>query len=431
MNSPTLSRGTNSNSTTTYTNLLIYGIASVVFISYIYSGMFWTIIYKEMLIDQKNVYFSLSALAIITILWLMSLSLRFRNGFFSEMLLLVLLIAYLLICALYSPSIVSRNSEINFVLLNIPACFIIGYIIYFQGFVLEFATCLIAMALYGLLTINIELTYEAKMEDININYQTINALFSGAAIMSFAIILDSRKHRAVRAVLACGLIIFSFAILYTGGRGGLLFVLAGTLAMLIGVLKRYIVRLFLLSGVMIVTIGLNYDSIIDAIIVFANEHNLATVQRIVYYVSTGNNINTVENRETLAELAWSVWNSNILFGVGLGGFPVAAGYGDANGLYPHNIALNILADLGLAGAVILCAYFGRYYIVAYKSIVYTNKLEKLILVGLAAGDIAALTVFGAFSSDRVLWVTLGACSAIYVKYKRNCPGSLGRADLAR
>jgi hypothetical protein len=47
----------------------------------------------------------------------------------------------------------------------------------------------------------------------------------------------------------------------------------------------------------------------------------------------------------------------------------------------------------------------------------TNKLEKLILVGLAAGDMATLNVFGEFVSDRVLWVTLGACSAIYVKYK--------------
>ncbi len=61
--------------------------------------------------------------------------------------------------------------------------------------------------------------------------------------------------------------------------------------------------------------------------------------------------------------ALTMWLNSPVAGVGIGGFPVEQGYGDAR-IYPHNIVFEVLAELGLVGLVLL----GLFFYICFKAL---------------------------------------------------------------
>jgi O-antigen ligase len=103
------------------------------------------------------------------------------------------------------------------------------------------------------------------------------------------------------------------------------------------------------------------------------------------------------------------------FGLGTGGFTIAAGHGERRGLYPHNHALEVLAEAGLPGLVLWLVAFGGGLAVAVAALRGTAISPR------RAADVAAmvlpmvLTVMVSTDlGNRMAWFALGLALSLGV-----------------
>ncbi|MDW8399801.1 MAG: hypothetical protein RMK90_14685 [Acetobacteraceae bacterium] len=94
------------------------------------------------------------------------------------------------------------------------------------------------------------------------------------------------------------------------------------------------------------------------------------------------------------------------WGLGTGGFTVAAGFGERRGLYPHNHALEALAEGGLPGLLLWLLAFGG------GALLLLRRLSRL--GGARAAALVALTLPMGVSvlvstdlGNRMAWFALG------------------------
>jgi O-antigen ligase len=102
------------------------------------------------------------------------------------------------------------------------------------------------------------------------------------------------------------------------------------------------------------------------------------------------------------------------FGLGTGGFTMAAGFGERRGMYPHNHALEALAEGGLPGALLWLLAFGGGGVAA---VLLGARTE-----GWRAARIAALVLPVALSvmvstdlGNRMAWFALGLALGLGVR----------------
>jgi O-antigen ligase len=101
------------------------------------------------------------------------------------------------------------------------------------------------------------------------------------------------------------------------------------------------------------------------------------------------------------------------FGLGTGGFTIAAGFGEARGFYPHNHALEAMAEGGLPGLALWCGTFGGATLLALRQ-------SRQVAPGRAA-RIAALCLPVLLSvmvstdlGNRMIWFVLGLLLSLAV-----------------
>ncbi len=101
-------------------------------------------------------------------------------------------------------------------------------------------------------------------------------------------------------------------------------------------------------------------------------------------------------------------------GLGTGGFPQAAGFGERRGMYPHNHALEALAEGGLPGLALWLAAFGGGVLLALRQ-------ARRVAPGRAA-RVAALTLPVALTvmvstdlGNRMAWFALGLLLSLAVE----------------
>jgi O-antigen ligase len=101
-------------------------------------------------------------------------------------------------------------------------------------------------------------------------------------------------------------------------------------------------------------------------------------------------------------------------GLGSGGFPAAAGFGERRGMYPHNHALEALAEGGLPGLGLWLAAFGGGVLLALR-------MAPRVAPGRAA-RVAALTLPVALTvmvstdlGNRMAWFALGLLLSLAVE----------------
>lgn len=112
-----------------------------------------------------------------------------------------------------------------------------------------------------------------------------------------------------------------------------------------------------------------------------------------------------------AALGWA--GDSAPFGLGTGGFPIAAGHGERRGLYPHNHALEALAEAGLPGLVLWLGAFGGGLMVALRAlprIAPCRAAEIAAMVLPVALTIMVSTDLG----NRMAWFALGLALSLGV-----------------
>ncbi len=108
------------------------------------------------------------------------------------------------------------------------------------------------------------------------------------------------------------------------------------------------------------------------------------------------------------------------FGLGTAGFTIAAGFGDDRALYPHNHALEALAEGGLPGLALWLLAFGGGAALALRQAV-TGRVAPL-----RAALVAALTIPVALSAmvstdlgNRMVWFALGLLLSLAVEARED------------
>ena len=103
------------------------------------------------------------------------------------------------------------------------------------------------------------------------------------------------------------------------------------------------------------------------------------------------------------------------FGLGTGGFTIAAGHGERRGLYPHNHALEALAEGGLPGLILWLGAFGGTVPVALRALRQTDMAPRRVAEVAAMVLPVALTVMVSTDlGNRMAWFALGLALSLGV-----------------
>jgi O-antigen ligase len=96
------------------------------------------------------------------------------------------------------------------------------------------------------------------------------------------------------------------------------------------------------------------------------------------------------------------------FGLGTGGFTIAAGHGERRGLYPHNHALEALAEGGLPALLLWLGAFGGAVPVVLRALRQTDMAPRRVAEVAAMVLPVALTVMVSTDlGNRMAWFALG------------------------
>lgn len=111
------------------------------------------------------------------------------------------------------------------------------------------------------------------------------------------------------------------------------------------------------------------------------------------------------------------------FGLGTGGFTIAAGHGERRGLYPHNHALEALAEGGLPSLILWLGAFGGAVPVALRALRQADIAPRRVAEVAAMVLPVAMTVMVSTDlGNRMAWFALGLALSLGVTATA-CSGS--------
>ncbi len=105
-----------------------------------------------------------------------------------------------------------------------------------------------------------------------------------------------------------------------------------------------------------------------------------------------------------AALHWA--DETLPFGLGTAGFPIAAGFGEWRGRYPHNHVLEALAEGGLPGLVLWLGCFGGAVLVAAARLPRVTPLRAATVAALAV-PVAVSVLVSTDLGNRMAWLAVG------------------------
>jgi O-antigen ligase len=94
------------------------------------------------------------------------------------------------------------------------------------------------------------------------------------------------------------------------------------------------------------------------------------------------------------------------FGLGTGGFPIAAGFGERRGLYPHNHALEALVEGGLPGFLLWLLGFGGGIVAALLRLHRADPAAAARIAAMVL-PVAMATMVSSDLGNRMAWFALG------------------------
>jgi O-antigen ligase len=125
----------------------------------------------------------------------------------------------------------------------------------------------------------------------------------------------------------------------------------------------------------------------------------------------------------LAALDWA--GREAPFGLGAGGFTIAAGHGERRGLYPHNHALEALAEAGLPGFVLWLGAFGGAALAAWRLAGQAGGARSARIAALVL-PVALTVMVSTDLGNRMAWFALGLALSLGVAARPAAAlGSLG------
>lgn len=236
------------------------------------------------------------------------------------------------------------------------------------------------------------------------NYLALGRVAGTACIILVIRLLFTKK--IPRANLLIVLISILIIALYTSGsRGPLLSVIVALLFVFISVFdinngfvmfKNYWNKILLVSILVIgLSLGLYSNGLLDT-----------TTERLALLLNIYDMGDSASTRISLYNDAISLWIDNPVWGVGIGGFPILAGYSDER-VYPHNLVLEVLVEMGLIGFILLFVFF-QFCVTTFNNVYKSTKTPTLlVLQTIFIVSLLNAMVSGDINDNRLLFSCTG------------------------
>ncbi|MBU8542909.1 MULTISPECIES: O-antigen ligase family protein [Roseomonadaceae] len=239
------------------------------------------------------------------------------------------------------------------------------------------------------------------VESARVHHQLAGLALAMAASLA-ALALVEARHPLARLGWLAALLALAMAALLPGGRTALAALLLGCVLAPALRLRGTAGLTWLLAGLALLAAGAAWLALNPAWI-----EGLRTLERLTAEPAG------LEARQDLwaAALRWGGLAAP--WGLGTGGFTIAAGHGEWRGLYPHNHALEALAEGGLPGLLLWCGAFGG---AALALLRLAPQVAPARLARIAALVLpVALTILVSTDlGNRMAWFALGLALSLGV-----------------
>lgn len=187
-----------------------------------------------------------------------------------------------------------------------------------------------------------------NLEPFNAGYLLVGRVVGFGFLISLYLTVFELRSETNRIIGGLATTVFGIVLIASGGRGPLVAaILSAVVLVAIAVIARsdlsrgaILCSGFVAGGVTsFVGVGLATLGVMPK-----------TIKRL-YKLVTGQRTASFGTRLEYYEEAIYQWSSSPMIGVGLGGWPLEYGLGDARG-YPHNIVLELASELGLIGLLL-------------------------------------------------------------------------------
>ncbi len=242
-----------------------------------------------------------------------------------------------------------------------------------------------------------ESTYEGRSAAFGANPIWVARALGTATIATIALprLGYPRKYLALAPLFMAGL----FA---TGSRGPFVATLVGILVLLITSTSRTLVALVVTGGGYLTLISI--PSLKNS-----------RIGSLLSSVSQGEEVGA--NRSELWISAWTIWQEN-RWGVGFGNWSHHSQFPTYS--YPHNIFLEVAAELGTLPAVFLLAALGVSLISIAKGSIQIT--EKRLLLAMLATEAISVSVSGDLSARTFFFLLAASLALAAGEHQRNALG---------
>lgn len=238
--------------------------------------------------------------------------------------------------------------------------------------------------------------------------RTIGLGFLGALYFTLRSQPRTLKTTVVRIVMLIVNIILGYGVFYSGSRGVLVALLCalGAAALIAFSFRKG--RNLILAGAATVI------AIIVITSIFAPDAALTMNKRIHNTVS-GPIDQTAHTRVIRAEVAIAMFREHPFTGVGIGGFDQEFNlYESERGDYPHNLFLEVAAELGLLGLLLITLLLFIPIRHLITGLAHGNRPMTLLIFTLTVYFLVNALFSGDLNDNRLLFTALGLCLALPV-----------------
>jgi O-antigen ligase len=329
-----------------------------------------------------------------------------------------LLWLWLVLAALWSPSRGVAAEKLRDLLLLAPPLLLAGLLVGAEdaarralaGATLLAGVAVSASVALGLAGGEVQLGGDPRPGVVRVQYQLVGLLVASAAALAAVLALEARGAWRLAWIGLAALL--AAAALLPGGRAGL----AGLAAALLGAPAAWLwaagrrgAAVLLCVAGMCTAAGALALLLADP----ALAEGLRTLERLL-----GNGLDA-SARPALWAAALALAGEAMPWGLGTGGFTVAAGFGEWRGLHPHNHPIEALAEGGLPGLMLWLLAFGGgvVVLVSHLSRLPPGRAARLVALTL---PMAVAALVSTDLGNRMVWFVLGlALSAALTAEERH------------
>jgi O-antigen ligase len=241
---------------------------------------------------------------------------------------------------------------------------------------------------------------------MNGSYLGVGRVVGIGALILLGYVLFYRSHMLIKLAGLCVFGYFIYILLIMGGRGPLLATLLGMLLPLLFSV-RFIANTIKLRGYMFVVLSILIVCGVVITYLILSQETTQTINRMLLLFGNNHDLgNSGNTRAMYYEDSIGFWQQSPIFGHGIGSFPTMYGYPTSYRLYPHNLFLEVLVELGLVGLGLLVMFFvaGVRYIFPLGR--FQIHLHNLIPLMLLANTFFNAQVTGDLNDNRFFFCTL-------------------------